>query len=131
MNTRGSLGLSAGRGCGFSVHVEAGRGADRAGRQRQSGGGLNPRRRENWIKKNRPAFAWESRREAGSADENISAINLPLVYQKRRKKSTNNAVFARRGGLVMGINVPAISLVTHDNRTGKKDTSYLVFFPPA
>lgn len=24
----------------------------------------------------------------------------------------------------MGINVPAISLVTHDNRTGKKDTSY-------
>lgn len=37
------------------------------GRQRQSGGGLNPRRRENWIKKNRPAFAWESRREAGSA----------------------------------------------------------------
>jgi len=92
---------------------------------------LNPRRRENWIKKNRPAFAWESRREAGSADENISAINLPLVYQKRRKKSTNNAVFARRGGLVMGINVPAISLVTHDSRTGKKDTSYLVFFLPA
>lgn len=31
----------------------------------------------------------------------------------------------------MGINVPAISLVTHDNRTGKKDTSYLVFFLPA
>ena len=115
----------------ISVHVEAGRGADRAGRQRQSGGGLNPRRRENWIKKNRPAFAWESRREAGSADENISAINLPLVYQKRRKKSTNNAVFARRGGLVMGINVPAISLVTHDNRTGKKDTPYPVFFLPA
>lgn len=54
-----------------------------------------------------------------------------VVYQKRRKKSTNNAVFARRGGLVMGINVPAISLVTHDNRTGKKDTSYLVFFLPA
>ena len=24
----------------------------------------------------------------------------------------------------MGINVPAISLVTHDNRTGKKDTPY-------
>ena len=40
-------------------------------------------------------------------------------------------VFARRGGLVMGINVPAISLVTHDNRTGKKDTPYPVFFLPA
>lgn len=31
----------------------------------------------------------------------------------------------------MGINVPAISLVTHDNRTGKKDTPYPVFFLPA
>ena len=77
----------------------------------------------------RAAFLdWESDL---TADENISAINLPLVYQKRRKKSTNNAVFARRGGLVMGINVPAISLVTHDNRTGKKDTPYPVFFLPA
>ena len=53
------------------VLAAAGRGS------KEGGGGLTPpRRTENSIKKTAPRLLWKNKREAVSADENTSRINL-------------------------------------------------------